>query len=523
MGLPLAFFRRHPFLLDALLWALPAIVAGAILRCWLMAFSPYAYFGSDSKSFYGFAYGLLAEGEFSLYSKRRYIYPIFLLLLSLLPGCPLQWIAWFQHALGLAILVPLAYVVRKTCLGWKAWVIPVTLLYGCTPMIFWYEHEVIAETLFFNAVILAMAGWVAWVPARATVRGQMLFWWFFAGFAALMLTKPSARFFVPGLVLGLAAVLAWKHLNRKHAIAAAALVALSSTVGQESQGAWLLYFSAFPLTRLDTPKHADYKAEIRDLVEKKRAEIHVYGITGDEIFEFLDAPDEHPGRPLWAALEKDDALRTRIYNDLAKEAILGAPHLFLYISLQRLALSANPVEFKDKRFTPEYYAEKFERLWKEEDSDDYFHFLFGTRRGTPRPPFEEVAVKLAPASGRAAGDRLLAYVGWYNRTFELLHAPDNKRSHDDHLYRYRIAPFGWILAAGIFCTLLPAYWRSLGVWTVTICGYLVGVFLVGGDNARYFGAAWPMMAIWAVMPAEVLWRTGLAAIRSRTGARTEAS
>jgi len=40
-------FRRHPLLLDAILWAIPAILFGAGLRLMLLHYSPYAYWGSD--------------------------------------------------------------------------------------------------------------------------------------------------------------------------------------------------------------------------------------------------------------------------------------------------------------------------------------------------------------------------------------------------------------------------------------------------------------------------------------------
>src|SRR5687768_11170988 len=95
-----AFFVRHPFVKDALLWAIPAILIGGMFRGLLMSYLPYAYWGSDSRSYFGFTEILLNEGEFSLSDKRRYLYPIFMLPVTLLPGSPLKWLAWIQHSFG---------------------------------------------------------------------------------------------------------------------------------------------------------------------------------------------------------------------------------------------------------------------------------------------------------------------------------------------------------------------------------------------------------------------------------------
>src|SRR6201986_983502 len=115
--------RRHPIWRDALLWALPALALGAAFRLLLISYLPYADWNADSRSYYSFAHNLTAHGYFSLYDKRRYFYPIFLLPVSWLPGSPLRWLALIQHALGLLTLVPLAYVIRRSLACWRVWVV----------------------------------------------------------------------------------------------------------------------------------------------------------------------------------------------------------------------------------------------------------------------------------------------------------------------------------------------------------------------------------------------------------------
>src|SRR5205085_598761 len=129
------------------------------------------------------------------------------------PGAPLKWLAWLQHAAGLLTILPLAYVVRKTLHCWRLWIVPITALYAGLPVILWYEHELLGETLFFGAMLWAFGGWVAWVCEKDPARARRLFWWFFVPIAIFLLTKPSGRFLVPGLGIALLAVRAWRVLD----------------------------------------------------------------------------------------------------------------------------------------------------------------------------------------------------------------------------------------------------------------------------------------------------------------------
>ncbi|RYD80137.1 MAG: hypothetical protein EOP84_12290, partial [Verrucomicrobiaceae bacterium] len=299
-----SFFARHPVLRDALLWAIPAILLAAFLRLLFLSYSPYAYWGSDSKSYFSFAHKLVTEFYISLDAKRRFLYPILMVPVAVLPGAALKWLAWFQHGFGILTLIPLAYIVRKTLVYWRWWVIPVTVAYAGMPMILWYEHELLGETIFFATLLWAFAGWVAWVKEPQVARAQKLFWWFFVPFALFILTKPSGRFVWPGICLGLVAVFAWRRLNRWHWAALGALVLMTLMVGSRKQGAWLFYVSAFPLTQLDTPANAKYKAEIRHMVEPLRRNIDTYYLHDDGPFKFLEDPAREAAvdQPLWRAL-----------------------------------------------------------------------------------------------------------------------------------------------------------------------------------------------------------------------------
>lgn len=69
--------------------------------------------------------------------------------------------------LALPSYLPLVYGVRKRCLAWKVWIVPVTVAYAGLPLVLWYEHELLAETVFFAAISWMIAGWCAWVRQPA--------------------------------------------------------------------------------------------------------------------------------------------------------------------------------------------------------------------------------------------------------------------------------------------------------------------------------------------------------------------
>ncbi|MDQ3622785.1 MAG: hypothetical protein M3463_09880 [Verrucomicrobiota bacterium] len=500
------FFSRHPLLRDAVLWALPAIIFGAALRLLLLWYVPYAYWGSDSRSYYSFAHLLLSHGDISLDEKRRYLYPLLMLPVSLLPGETLRWLAWLQHGLGLVTLLPLAYIVRKTLVHWRLWIAPVTMIYAGLPLMIWYEHELLGDTVFFAALLWAFAGWVAWVREARLGRLRQLFWWFFVPFALFLLTKPAGRFAWPGICLGLVIVLAWRTLDRRHWVALGMLALVSLTVGSKKQSAWLLYVAAFPLTQVESPRHATYKAEIRDKVEELRRHIDVYYLQDEWPFTFLENPGRGDGRPLWKELAKDEKRKTKVYLDLALEGIKARPDLFAYLGLQRLIGSANSSEFKESRFGGDRYAQRFEHHYAEAQNNENnpVRMLFALPPRGPLPPYAEFQKRLSPAPDSWMARALQSYVRGFESVSDLFHLPDGGEVTDRQISKARPTPLGWWLAAAMLLSLLPRYRRTFGVWTIVAGGYLCGVFLVSQINPRYFAPAWTVLVPLLAVPADAL-------------------
>lgn len=501
------FLRRHPLVREAALWALPAMLVGVVLRLILLSYLPYANWNADSRSYYSFAHNLTAHGYFSFYDKRRFLYPIFLLPVSLLPGAPMRWLVWIQHALGVISLLPLAYTIRKTTVCWKAWIIPCTLLYTAMPMVLWFERELLAETIFFDLLLWSVAGWVAWISERQPLRQATLFWAFLVPYALFNLTRPAARFFWPGVIIGVLIVGAWRRLNRWQWGTLGGLFVLCAFMGSKILGPWLLLVSSFPLVQVDTPLHADYKAQIRDKVEYQRAHLETYYDDFGWPFDFLRDPSTDPQRPLWAKLHHDELRMRQVYSDLAKEAIRAEPLLYLRLGLQRFLASANPSEFSANRFRPEFYPKRFEHFYDEvhEGEKTPVRELFALPKTGPLIPYAEFRQRLSPEQ-ECWQSRL--FVGW-TQAFGAhtdLFAPPPRGPGDTatSLLPPRPTLLGCWLLAGIVLSLFPRYFSTLGVWTLGALSYLSGVFLVTIVNYRYFDAAWPILIVLLALPADAL-------------------
>ena len=495
------FLDRHPLVRDALRWAIPAIIFGAALRLLLLSYLPYAFWGADSRSYFGFAHKLVTEGNISLPEKRRFLYPILMVPVALLPGAPLRWLAVLQHALGVVSLVPLAYIVRKTFVQWRLWIVPVTGVFAGLPVVVWYEHELLGENVSFATFLWAFAGWCAWLGEARIERARRLFWWFFVPFALFILTKASGRFVWPGIGAGLVLTGVWRSLGWRRLGALGALMVTTLFVGSKKQGAWLFYTAVFPLTQLDTPLHADYKAQIRDLVEPLWDQRDSYYTNDAVAFDFLD----HPDRPLWAELGDGGTQKPKIFMDLALEAVQAHPGQFLWFSVQRTIASASLSDFAGDRFTDGYCRKRTAVFYTEAEQSEksQVRTAFGLPRHGPIPPYAEFVERLNPTPHSWQERIVLASNERIGRALDFFTMPHVPRS-ERHLGLAQPKFLAWWLLVAVPLAFLPRYRRTLGVWTLAAAGYLLGVFLVSQHNARYFGLVWPVLLVLFAVPADVL-------------------
>jgi hypothetical protein len=520
------FWQTHPSVRDAVLWAIPAILAGAVLRAMLLSYSPYAYWGSDSESYFNFTFRLLNEGAGSIQPKRRYIYPLLLLPVSLLPGSPLKWLAWVQHLMGLLTLIPLAYCIRKIFRGWKWFIVPVTLVYAGFPILIWYEHELLAEAFFFYSLVWAFAGWVAWQSRAGTqgAKAAALWWLFLVPFALCVLTKPAGRFFWPGVLVGLVYARAWRHLRWYQWLATAAVLVMSLTVGDKFQASRLLYSSAFPLTQLESPLHADLKAEMGEIVRDARANLDAYYIRDNEVKSFLRGGFEATGKEAWVRLKsRGDSELHGAMCEMALEAIRAEPHLYAYLVVSRTAGALNPSMFKTARFNADYFAVRYESLYETMAARGgrrvaLVNRIFGYPKSDALPPFDEIARRVSPNRSSATADALRRYADAFNRAGWLTTDP-SEGGKVRPLRELRPTWLGWwMIASLLVCLVAPWYRDTLGVWWVIVIGYAFGVHLVGSSNPRFFAPALFVLCLALAAPLDAVLRA--AVYRKREKARS---
>lgn len=487
------FFCRHPLLRDALLWAIPALLFGAALRLILLHYSPYAYWGSDSRSYFGFANGVLNDFYFSLSEKRRYLYPIFLLPVAMLPGAPLRSLAWIQAVIGLCTIPVFAYSVRRIFVVWKILIIPLTLLFAGLPVFIWHEHELIGDTFLLNGLVWCVAGWAAWTNQTDLSRARRLWWLFFAAFAFIVLSKPSVKFFWPGLLAAFVFIGAWRVLRWRHWAALGALFLAGLTVGDDDQGAWLLYNSSFPLTQLNSPLHAGVKAELREWILAKRARIDAYAREDYEVQKYLRAPENDPSYPRLQSLSKDKAALSRVYRDLAFEGIQAEPLSYLSIGLHRMLESCNPADLSLWRFQADYFFSRLdEAIALRKYPEEILRLALGVPRSSPFPSREQLQAWTNPNPDSAAARWLPAYVEAYQSAGALVKRPESELR---QISSYRPTFLGWWFLLGALLAFLPPYFRTVGVWVLLLGAGLFATYLVGIMHVRYFAPAWPVVLL----------------------------
>ncbi len=498
------------FLRQAALWSLPALAMGAFLRIALLSYAPYAFWESDSNSYFGFAHQLFYHGDFSIDSKRRYLYPIFVGLLNVLPGSVMGWLALTQHLLGLAATVALGYVVRGTCAAWRWWIVPVTLIYAGLPIVIWFEHAALGETLFISALTLAFGGWVAWLRAPRDEPAFSRKWWlFFVPFAVALLTKSAGRFIWPGFAAALFLFAARRHFRRTQTLWLTVLFLLSLTAGSGSQGSWMLAASSFPLIRTDAPGYEKYKAEIAPLVREKRANLDTFYAHDDDTKKLVRDPETAKDMPNWQSLAKGQnrQAKLKMYRTLALDGILHAPQLMSYISLQRVVASANMSQFKESRLEGDYGGRTLAAAFGADipPDENVMRLVLGLGKGEPVPPMDQIRERMSPRPDSTAARWVLGYTLWFDGISRLF-TPDSVFAEGRPISEARPTVLClWLLAGMALAMALPAYRTTLGVWALIALSYIFGTYAVGSANPRFF-VVWPLLCPFLAVPADALIR-----------------
>ncbi len=175
---PLVFARLKKLLTapatrQLLAWCLPALLIGLVLRVVLTVHMPFAFFHDDASDFLHTTDRLLFEHKLELHAKKTFLVPI-LFTLPFFSGLPaLVVIPVMQHLTGLVTVLLVGWLCRLWLSFWRVAIVPLTVLVAINPFFLWYEHTLMAETVFiFVTLLVALAGTLYAIERS---RGRFIF------------------------------------------------------------------------------------------------------------------------------------------------------------------------------------------------------------------------------------------------------------------------------------------------------------------------------------------------------------
>lgn len=310
-------------------WLIPALLAGGVIRAFIMAgWQAGLYFGPDSKTYWIAVFRFFCDPPFDVPDKRTWLYPVLMLLSRLGPGSVAFNGALIQHLAGWTTILPFGWLVRRLLPAWKWVIIPASVLYACHPQLLYWEHVLIADSLF-----VAWTIWAAW--------GLVRYWdapgWGRLGLVALVIflavaTRPVGRGLWLGmlLVVLIAPAFPWRK-KLYHFAAAAALAFPAFQLTRVAQGEDLLFLSTLPLVDLDNPSQAGFKKELKPFIMEGRQNLWKYVTVGQRETwgRFLDRDSAAEIGSVFAAMQADTKKFTAVRKSVSREAILHRPLAYL--------------------------------------------------------------------------------------------------------------------------------------------------------------------------------------------------
>lgn len=479
--------------------ALPAVIVGTLIRLCFFVVSPETYLGDDSFSYMDAARTFYSEGEIEFEEKRRYLYPLLLLLTVKVPFiAPVYLMTLIQNTLGVLSIIPFVYVARWVLPNSRVMVVIASLVYATWYKNLNYEHEAIADSIFVFLVISFTASAIALSSGKYRKDPFLLFI-----FAALAVgTRPI------GKLLWLAALffaLLFAKNPRKWAKKTWAPAVIGclffNSVGDSNQSSWLLLSSTLPLVPTEGRSYSHYHDTLSPYILEARKAGLEYPWIQDGVKKTLarklppeewttESPEDltvNWGDPISDALWQDqirDSDRQKIYKGLARKGMIRRPLHFASFTMTK-TLIAFEYNAQTSNLEPGYLAERqLEQSGKLSDTQKVSWELFFRR--TP----EESREKLERRQEREGIPLLINLVDWIGRSlpFTQVYEPDGTSYPS-----VRLAWFGWAALIGLVATV----WFRLR-WAILIllptCAVVGAAFAVGDKVARYaFSGEWLMI------------------------------
>jgi len=260
---------REPRTREFLLWMLPALLLAVALRGALTVQLPYGIYHDDTPDFLTTPDRLLHDHRFELHAKKTFLVPVLYTVPFLLRIPALIAIPIFQHLLGLGVVLMIGLLVRLWFRAWRIFIIPLTVLTAANPFLLWYEHTLMAESIFlFTTVLLAVAG-----TLYALDQGRVQFYLLLAALFLGAGARPEGKLlFGFGIVfVALVHLRGWRSAWPRVAIVAG-LAVLTNLITPTSQAGLLLFTSVARLTPTElkeAPGFEPYIAPVRAELQRR--------------------------------------------------------------------------------------------------------------------------------------------------------------------------------------------------------------------------------------------------------------
>lgn len=484
---------------EVLLWCLPALLVGLVLRVILTWQLPYAYFHSDAADFLTTVDDLLLKGHWEIHGKKTWLLPTLFAVPVILGGPALVIIPVIQHAAGLVLVIVIGALVRLWFDLWRWAIIPLTLLTAANPFMLWYEHTLMAETAFI--LFFALVGLAGTLYARKQSPGR------FGLLAAALFfaagARPEGKLLLGFAVLFMAAVHGRDWRTRWAPLAAMLfLAAVTHYMTRSTHAGLLLYTSLARLTPTELRVAPGFPPRIAPLQEDLQR-------------RWLEAPSF-----------PKTAERRVVFNAVAQ-----------YLRDQGKRAKAQDVEtfaFKiaaetarrQWRHLPEIAWHKFRHVATEAPSGNFNKRYLFTKQGEAMRSADELMARLSPALAGvslATGedfDRFIASqyreLAWYDTLWDRWLAAVNTVQFPESVYQTREGEFRYpgvpllyfVAALGLFSTMLRrGVLRPFHVcWGLTLVGMLFVIMVTGNVRARFRFAFEPFWFIYAALLLENCWR-----------------
>jgi hypothetical protein len=486
---------RNPQVREFFLFCAPGLFIGLLIRAWMTVQMPCGYVQYDSADFLSTARHLLHDGDFWLNNKRTFLVPLLYTVPFLVKIPALYLIPLAQHLLGLLTVGMAGVLVRLWFESWRWFIVPVTLLTACNPAMLWYEHALMAESIYlFCAFTVAVAG-----TCFARTRSNASFVWLLVSLFLTAAARPEGKiyFLLALLLVPLKFWGDWRKLAVCTGLVGVVLVGVTLLTGRGQSGQ-LLLASVVPFAPDHSKAFPDASADIRALRDKALATYPALAPTNLTVFEkkaaklalnyFKTHPEENPDVSAFC-------------QKIAMESILNQPFVLPLLALNkfRLTLDRNTCvgyDRSDHRATVGKQIQNFTR------KKLFFHLSKGLT-GREIKTSEEAELFFR---SRFSAERMRWFGGFQHAWRRLTLGARLPATHLGErtvpgMPLFFLLAFGGLLA-GIFGS-GPMRTFHLS-WLVMFAALWFGVMLTGVVNPRYRFVFEPFCAIYVFLLLDVL-------------------